>query len=510
MKRTILHLSFLTACLLIAAGASSCTKKESGTFVRPPEELYGYVLDTEGRPFAGAVVSDGYNHTETDANGYYRFDKRNGHAKSVAVSLPSDAKIKFVDGHPFYFYKLDKVRVQYDFTFERQTPESRFNLIFIGDPQVCDSNNGVARFGSETAPDIKEFASSYDVNSYAFALGDLVHNQWDLFDTMHDLFSEKNMGVALFPVIGNHDHEPASSTDYAATIRYQKTFGPVNYSFNRGKVHIAVIDDIIFNEKNKYTEDIADDVMDWLEDDLRYVDSDWSVFIADHAMISYGISVNGDRMYEILSRFKEARIISGHNHAVENHFFAVNGKEICNQVAGSANGVDWAGTICGDGAPMGYEVYEMNGSDISNQFYKPTKLDKSFQIRMYNSSAFAPFSRAISGTDYSFEWNRTPGAIIVSLWNNTPDWTINVYENGVLSEKGLVRDDKMYDLWSCTYFYLEALCATTSYCKRKNHLFYYVPDNPSAKITVKARDGYGNEFTQDQITTTTESAGKYL
>ena len=58
--------------------------------------------------------------------------------------------------------------------------------------------------------------------------------------------------------------------------------------------------------------------------------------------------------------------------------FRVGDKDIYLHVVGTTNGVDWVGTICGDGAPMGYAVLEMDGTHVNNSYYKPTKLPAEF------------------------------------------------------------------------------------------------------------------------------------
>ena len=42
-----------------------------------------------------------------------------------------------------------------------------------------------------------------------------------------------------------------------------------------------------------------------------------------------------------------------------------------------------------------------------------------------------------------------------------------------------------------------------------NHLYYYVPKNPNAKITIKASDPYGNTYTASSDEAITEPFANY-
>lgn len=484
-----------------------CTKQHSGTFVHPPVDIFGKVMYSDGTPATGIVMTDGYNFTTTDEEGHYRIDKRWSNARFIYYSIPADVKITIgANGRPDFYKTLDYNVTEYNFTIEKQPVEEKFRLLCIGDPQVCTANNGLSRFEAETAPDIRGFVANHrDMQTYAITLGDIVHNEWALYDKIFKLLGNEYLDIPNFIVIGNHDHVP-SATDFQATATYCKFAGPTNYSFDRAGFHIVVADNINHKDK-KYTEAFSPEVWQWLERDLSYLSHDKSVILAAHVGQSQPTAPD---TYNLLSPFKEARYISGHNHDVENKTFTVNGKDIHLHVCGTANGVDWAGTICGDGAPMGYAVIEMEGNHVTDQYYKPTKLSSDFQIRMYHSEKFPAFSHYTgSETDTHFDWNRTPNATIFNIWAYDPaTWTVTVLEDGVkVSEP--VLDNSQYDMWACTYFYAEKNRATGSYCKRKNHMFYYVPVNPAAKIKIVATDEFGHTYVQDQYTDSTKSAGTY-
>lgn len=493
--------------LILPLALCQCTKQHSGTFVHPPVDIYGHVTYSDGSPAEGILMCDGYHFVKTDANGYYKIDERWKDARFIYYSIPANVKITIgADGHPDFFKRLDYNIEEYDFTLEKQEEETKFRLLCIGDPQVCTANNGLARFEAETAPDIRQFVKEHpDMPTYAITMGDIVHNEWALYDKIFKLLGYEYLGIPNFNLIGNHDHI-SSATDYQAIATYCKFAGPTNYSFDRAGFHIVVTDGINHIEKKSY-EAFSPEVLEWIDNDLSYVSSDKSVIFGAHVGFTQPSEPD---IYDKLAPFTEARYIAGNNHDVENYTYNVKGKDIHLHVVGTSNGVDWAGTICGDGAPMGYAVIEMEGNHVTDQYYKPTKLSPEFQIRMYHSEKFPAFSHYTgSETDTHFDWNRTPNATIFNIWAYDPaTWTVTVLEDGVkVSEP--VLDNSQYDMWACTYFYAEKNRATGSYCKRKNHMFYYVSVNPAAKIKIVATDEFGHTYVQDQYTDSTKSAGTY-
>lgn len=471
-----------------------------------PSGLRGTVKDDAGRPVPGVVMSDGFSCVQTAADGRWYIEKAHPEARFVSCSYPADAVIPIVGDRPCIYRKISKGQRTYDFVLTRQEKEKDFSIICIGDPQVKEETRGMDRFSNETVADIRDFAAkSKGRHIYAFTLGDHAHNQWWLLPEMSSRLGTSKLGIPCFSVIGNHDHQP-KETDAEARKSYEDAFGPVNYSLNRGDVHLVMMDNILF-KAGRMKETLTEDDYNWLRNDLSFVDEGKTVIVLTHATMS---DKGQPELYRILSKFSEARLISGHSHSVFKYIRNINGKEIYQDVVGTANGVDWAGTVCGDGAPMGYAVYDFKDGHIVNNFYKPVRYDASFQIRMYRSSDFPSLSRPLKDNKIrTFDWNRTEGSVILNIWNYNPKWKLSVYENGVLSDVEIHRDNTMNDLWACNYYYIVKNRWTGSYCQRRNHLFWFVPKDKDARILVKATDEYGNEYVQDSFTKTVDSAGTY-
>lgn len=77
--------------------------------------------------------------------------------------------------------------------------------------------------------------------------------------------------------MGNHDHDASQSTPYAAQLNYVQRFGPADYSFNRGKAHIVVMDNVVCTRSTgstwNYEAGLLDQQYNWLKADLDLVEN---------------------------------------------------------------------------------------------------------------------------------------------------------------------------------------------------------------------------------------------
>jgi hypothetical protein len=102
-------------------------------------------------------------------------------------------------------------------------------------------------------------------------LGDLVFDQQQLFDVY--AASCREMGMTVFQTIGNHDmnhrfadrnHSGDQGAGYAE-MNYEAAFGPTDYSFNIGRVHVVTMKNIDYRGKWSYAEAMSDRQLAWLE-----------------------------------------------------------------------------------------------------------------------------------------------------------------------------------------------------------------------------------------------------
>ena len=333
MKRYIFIIAALTA--LIFTGCSNDDDRPVKTPIDPLTDIYGVVTDNQGNRLQGIVVSDGYTCTATDENGVYQLTAGE-FSYQVYLSIPAAYEVPMSEGLPCFWQKLTEGRKRYDFTL---TPlaggaENEFNLFCVADPQ-CQNTTNIARFNNETVPDIAAQVAASTLPCYGITLGDIGWNTEntdytnDVFPLMKKAMQMDKVGLPLFQLMGNHDNKviAVSKNDYtvahdiAAQRNFEYIFGPVNYSFDRGNVHIVAMDNIIFPSHKDYSLGFRDDQVEWLRQDLSYVPKDKMVIFCVHIPMRASNNQNVQAVLELLKPFAEVHIMSGHTHYAENNTY---------------------------------------------------------------------------------------------------------------------------------------------------------------------------------------------
>lgn len=487
----------------------------NGTSIEEGNNLVGLVSDSStGKGIEGVAVSDGYSVVKTDKNGVYQFES-NRYARYVFISIPSEYKVPMDKNMKPAFYKNGISRNttnRNDFILDPLTEnEDNFTLIAIGDPQVKTSAH-ISRYKNETIADIR---STLNVNqakgrytkAYAVTLGDIVHDTPNLWDAMVETMQNVKIGSGYLPVfqcIGNHDHNAKASSDLSATTEYVDYYGPTDYSFNRGKVHVVVMDNIVCTTTNgstwTYDAGFSKSQYNWLKADLDAVrnKADMMVILCCHIPFrggsnSGGSNVNKDKYYAetlaLLKEFNEAHIMIGHTHYPQNYrhtgYTSKNGLPIYEHVHGGACGGWWSSNMNVDGAPNGYSIYEIEGNHMKNWLAKSTGFPEDFQMRVYNGN-----QTYTGGAGYTYNWyqNSTGGtakiqyrgrsflknAFVVSLWNDDDaNWKVEFNYNGTSTPMTRVGSNVM-DAAVVSYYFNECGKNTDSWTKALYH-YWYIP-----------------------------------
>ena len=393
--------------------------KINGTVIQEGNDLAGLIEDKgSGKGIPGVIITDGYNCTKTDENGVYQF-KSNALTRFIYYTTPADYKVEAPTSPSLpVFYKAVKPNgelLRTDFTLEKLSggKETNWTFIGIGDPQCATSSNA-SRYNSETIPDIKKTTAGKS-SVYAMTLGDIVFDSTDMWPTMRASMSAVHNGtsyIIFFQTIGNHDHDslqPDTSDnlmdDYNATSTFGKYYGPVNYSFDRGDVHVVSMDDIIVTEQKSssksngktwsYSGGFTQAQIDWLKQDIALVDNkaEKMIFICCHIPFKNSSANHYPDVLKLMDEFKEAHLMIGHTHYTQNYIYTnthkgKGGLPLYEHIHGSACGAWWtkecSSTVSGE--PSGYTVYDIEGAHIKDWFFKGTNKDKDFQLRVFDGN----------------------------------------------------------------------------------------------------------------------------
>ena len=239
---------------------------------------------------------------------------------------------------------------------------------------------------------------------------------------------------------------------------------PTYYSFNIGKVHYVVMDDIDCSSydgstSRNYVKSLSAEQLDWLAKDLSHVAKTTPVVVAMHAQVFYpttsGFKIDHDqvntlRLFDILDGYT-VRFVTGHTHKLFNvtpdapivdghNFREYNSGSVCASWWWSGNltpGIH----IGTDGTPGGYGIWDVTGTDFQC-LYKSTGWPEEYQFRSYdlNNVHFSMADVPLMPSDISASVknaymqyvNAYPqnndNEVLINIWNWNSDWTLSVVD----------------------------------------------------------------------------------
>lgn len=459
---------------------------------KPQEILLKGCVSCMGKGIAGVAVTDGNHIVLTDTKGNYAFrsQQKNGF---VYISNPAGYAFNHLNGTAKFYKRFegDAHRFEANFELEKlKDDDNKHCFVVWADPQILTKADA-KRLKTETAPDLKALVEASPLGTlwHGIGCGDLVWDKFDLFDDYKEAVSYT--GVPFFNVIGNHDMDFDARTDEGSARTFETQFGPTYYSFNRGKLHYVVLDDVFYiGNSGKYIGYLNENQLSWLEKDLSLVPTGSTVIVSLHIPTNTGaarrekraegltnVVSNRQQLYKILAPYK-THIMSGHTHYNENWEV----ENLMEHNHGTVCGAWWTGPVCDDGTPAGYGVYEVEGDDLK-WYYKSTGLPKTEQIRLYKPGADAANSKEL----------------VANVWNWDAKWKVEWWQDdqpmgAMLQRVGLDPDAvKLYTGPNLPGRHQWIEPGLT------DHLFYATPSANAKRITVKSTDRFGEVFESNLI-----------
>lgn len=456
-------------------------------------QLSGRVL-SDGKPVEGVPVTDGTQFAITDKNGKYELQAPDD-ARYVYITIPDGYEVNVENDVPVFFSEIKpdkKNRFSYDFNLRKTERDlSRQTLFVMADPQVYfDPNLDEVE---KAALEMKDLAENRYAGTEAIGLclGDIVGqiSQGEKYFP----WMIRNIGKSGFPffyICGNHDIENNVSTNEEARKSFNSYFGPSYYSFDRGNVHYVVLDDTYWMGRY-YAGYIEKKQLDWLRDDLSRVPEESTVIVSMHIPCysrearkkdwgkeSYHKVVsNRQALFKLLKPY-DAHIMSGHEHYNENYILADNLYEHCHAPLST---LFWCAPWAMDGTPGGYAIYEIENGKIKDWYYKSVGRDRDYQMNVYPVGV----SR------------EHPEAVVANVWNVDSTWKVELLEDGVPT--AVMEQFRGHDpnIWNDVAKNGKNYAFPYVGSDWTEHLFFAVPKNPNAAISVRATDHNGNVYTSE-------------
>jgi 3',5'-cyclic AMP phosphodiesterase CpdA len=450
-RKFIASLGWLTAGWALSPLASSAK-----TFTPVEKKIKGAVL-AKGKGLSGVVVSDGFSVVQTDKSGKYELELH-PNAVAVFVSTPAGYAFNHEKGLSRHY------RLVQDIT-------KRKGIDFELEPLNTDDTNH--RMMAESVPDVQKFVQAANgALLHGITVGDIVWDNHSLFPSYNA--AVEKMGIPFFQCIGNHDMDYNKGGDEVSDDTFQQHYGPTWYSFNRGKVHYVVLDDVRYLGKDReYDGYISEEQLAWLQKDLAFVPNDFLVIVCLHIPVHNEVK-NNDALYAIL-KGRNVHIMSGHTHyhrnVIKHDIFEHNHGTVC--------GAWWTGPICGDGTPSGYGVYSVKGTELS-WYYQSTGREADHQVSMYVQDNDAASKK-----------------LQVNVWNYDPAWKVECWVDGARHD-GL-KQEKGFDVGAVLLYEGPQLPKQRGFAepKKTDHLFNAVIPATAKQVKVVATDRFGKQYTAE-------------
>ncbi|WP_370815938.1 calcineurin-like phosphoesterase C-terminal domain-containing protein [Alistipes shahii] len=512
-------------------------KPDAGTTV------YG-IVSSAGVGVENVVVSDGAEVTVTNEKGIYQLKsaKKWGY---VFISVPSGYEVPSVGVLPQFHRALKNsadVVERADFKLEKVDGQDSYKIFMLGDMHLANRTGDLGQFAQFTS-DLTDYMTRHKGEKmYALTLGDMT---WDLywysnsyyFPQYLNTINSQIKNLQIFHTMGNHDNDFQTRSDYDAAVKYVDQICPTYYSFNIGKVHYVVMDDIDCSsydgtESHNYVKSLSAEQLDWLAKDLSHVAKTTPVVVAMHAQVFYpttsGFKIDHDqvntlRLFDILDGYT-VRFVTGHTHKLFNvtpdapivdghNFREYNSGSVCASWWWSGNltpGIH----IGTDGTPGGYGIWDVTGTDFQC-LYKSTGWPEEYQFRSYdlNNVHFSMADVPLMPSDISASVknaymqyvNAYPqnndNEVLINIWNWNSDWTLSVVDEN--------RKTLPYtEVWAYDPLHIAALSvkrfnnaglkSTPSFITDKfTHFFKVKADDADTDLVITVKDEFGNEWTEN-------------
>lgn len=364
-------------------------------------------LDKSEKGIAGVLISNGVDIVKTDKSGNYRIMVKNG--QSLFPILPSAYKIldkeaSLVQNAKFHYFpkEFQDAQKQIDFPISAVQVKENFTIGAIGDVQI--DNDEEMSYAAKSI--FSEMTNTKDID-FHILLGDLVNNRMDLLPEVKKQLNSLNVDTWVLP--GNHDRD-VSGQDALNNV-FNRQFGADTYSFNYGKVHFIVLNNVFPTDKKSYEGRINPEQLQFIKNDLQYVSKNTTVVISQH--IPMVGTKNREELFQLLEGYHKVLILSGHTHVVSRHIFKEG--RIHEIGAGATCGTWWRGekdmygvplALMQCGSPRGYFVINFNKGNYEFN-YKIVGADKQKQIGFHyeNNELIANVYAGSDSSKVSFQIN---------------------------------------------------------------------------------------------------------
>lgn len=543
---------FVAAVFLIACSTKGPVEElpkgtdppmETPPDTKPKYTLTGKVI-CNGSGVPNVIVTDGFEFSKTDFNGYYylKSDKKHGY---VYLSVPSGYEPIGREGviTPFFKRTTKDKNTEERIDFElKEVNNTDYTLLVMTDAHFINNGdnsgkNDISQASSLLLPELKALAAEHKNAGkplYGLCLGDMIEDiYWPTFHYTNYLNFMAEVDIPFFHTMGNHEYSVTAAGDWETAKDYKQYLGPTYYSFNLGRVHYIVSDNMIcLNPGNgsarEVRGEIDNDQLEWLKKDLSYINKNTPIVLAAHipifnetvtnGTVNHSVALsNGSALQTILADYPEVYFLTGHTHinksAQINNIMELNVAAVSGSWWFTARSGYSDRHICNDGSPGGYQLFDIEGNKVTWQ-YKGLGQPVDKQFRAYDrnqihmtAAKYCPNGTTAGKTQFETTYAReyaqasTDNYVYINIWAWDPAWKLEVRENGQVLPYTRIATHDPLKILAYEAVYTDKRLPVQGYASANNstHFFRVKASNATSTLDIKVTDRFGNVYTESMI-----------
>lgn len=347
--------------------------------------------DEGDEPLAGIRVSNGLEIVRTNQQGQYELAL--GEEGQVFVIKPAGYRTRIGPNQiPQFFYlhrpggspqlrfpgiaPTGPLPQSIDFPLTPQAEPENFRMILFGDTQPRNLTE-VDYIAHDVVADARDTQAAFGVT-----LGDVAFDDLNVLGPLTEVIAL--IGVPWYNVFGNHDANFDAASRRYINETFERHFGPSYYSFDYGKVHFVVLDNIDYQPtpegKFGYQGNFGSEQLQFLQRDLEAIPAEQLVVLLMH--IPLNLTADHQALFRLIEQRPFSLSISAHQHYHQHLFLGEaqgwKGQQPHHHIINvTVCGSWWSGlkddrgiphAMMSDGAPNGYSVLTFDGVKYSLEF----------------------------------------------------------------------------------------------------------------------------------------------
>ncbi len=281
-----------------------------------------------------------------------------------------------------------------DFPLIADEETDSFRMLICGDPQP--RNQREVDYIAQSTPSVLREANGH----LGITLGDVAFDDLRIYPSLNRVLA--STGIPWRHVLGNHDLNFDSEGDAFANETFRSVYGPTYYSFDRGKVHFVVLNNVRWSGE-RYRGELGERQRQWLEADLAHVPGDHLVVLFLHIPLRaesgepwWGSTSDRKELFQILRNHPHTISFAAHRHYHRHDFIQEDGwvhpEPHHHLVVGTLCGAWFRGkpnafgvphATMGDGTPRGFIAADFDGNKCNIDGYHVIGAPGGKQMHIY-------------------------------------------------------------------------------------------------------------------------------